>query len=96
MDSNDSPNAVPVSQGFAPLLKALFSKDTLAWLCVLWNLFYGYAVKQTTTDRMQQQAQEDHVELTEIRKQLSVMQSQQAAVAARVEDLVGQTFKERH
>lgn len=69
------------------------SKDLLPWLILIVNFVYGFGVKVSTSDRSQQQAQEDHIAIQEMRNQLSDLGKQEAVLATKVDLLISGTFK---
>jgi predicted nucleic acid-binding Zn-ribbon protein len=77
-------------------------KDLLPWVMAAGQLIYGYGVKQSTTDRVQEKVEENKLaiqdvrtQLTDVRTQLSQVAKTQEGYNAKVEVLLTGFFKER-
>ena len=96
MKSNPNPAATestpaPATSSWRSLLAS--SRDFLPWLVLIANLIYSFGLKQSTNDRTQQQSQEDHIAIQEMRSQLSDLGKQEAVLATKVDLLISGTFK---
>lgn len=70
------------------------AKDILPWVMLVSQLLYAFGVRESTSDRTQQQSQEDHIAIQEMRSQLSDLKQQQAVVSTKVDILLSGTAKE--
>lgn len=70
-------------------------KDILPWLMAAGQLIYGYGVKQSTTDRVQEQVQENKLAIQDVRTQLAQIAKTQEGYNAKVDLLLTGFFKER-
>lgn len=64
------------------------SKELLPWILAASHVVSWFGVRYLTSDRMQQQQQDDHIAISEIRKQLGEIDKGQSAIAAKVELIV--------
>jgi hypothetical protein len=71
-------------------------KDILPWVMAAGQLIYGYGVKQSTTDRVQEKVEENKLAIADIRTQLAQVTKTQEGYNAKVEVLLTGFFKERH
>ena len=81
----------PMTSSWRSLLAS--SRDFLPWLILIANLIYSFGLKQSTNDRTQQTAQEDHIAIQEMRSQLSNLGKQEAVLATKVDLLISGAFK---
>lgn len=72
------------------------SKAWLPWLMVAAQLIYGYGVKVSTSDRVQQQQIEDHLALQDMRKSLEDLSQKQSGLSAKIDLIVAQIFRGPH
>ena len=59
------------------------SKDFLPWIAMVVPLCSWFGVKYLSSDRMQQQQLEDHIAITEMRKEVRGIATDQAAISAK-------------